>query len=196
MQKIYINRIKTHTRVEGFGQRYCIWVQGCSIRCLGCANKEMWEFGRSPVYDTESIIEDILLYKDDIEGITIMGGEPFDQALAVLDIVRAVKKEGLTVMVFTGYIYEDLVKKNEDIIKKIMHFSDVIIDGPYELEKKDYTRPWVGSKNQRYIFLSECYQEKDLANVKNKCEIKISSNGIVEINGMADYVILKELLEV
>ena len=184
MCKICINRIEKSTRVEGFGTRYCIWVQGCSIRCKGCANREMWETTGGETYSVNDIIKDIECLGEKIEGITVLGGEPFDQPKGLYELTRKCQERGYTVILFTGFLYEGLLEQKEK--RNILEYTDLLIDGPYVEEKKDFSRPWVGSANQRYIFLSARYSERDLKGIKNKLEIRISEKGNIMINGMGN----------
>ena len=148
--EIRINSYIPITNVEGVGTRFAIWVQGCSIRCVGCANSHMWDFGGGTSYKVEDFIETIKGYKDKIEGITWLGGEPLEQIDAVTEISKAVQELGLSVIVFTGYDYADI--KDRQDFKELCKYTDILIDGRYELDKTDYSRAWVGSSNQNYYF--------------------------------------------
>ena len=86
---IRINSYIPITKVEGVGARFAIWVQGCSIRCEGCANLHMWNFEGGTSYKICEFIEIIKSYKDRIEGITWLGGEPTEQIQAVTEISKA-----------------------------------------------------------------------------------------------------------
>lgn len=198
MCKICINRIEKNTKVEGFGIRYCIWVQGCSIRCEGCANQGLWEFGQAPLYSVDEIVSDILAQKDRIEGITIMGGEPMDQKSAIAQLLPRVRSKGYTIIVFTGYVYEDLKRRGDADIEVIMENVDLLIDGPFIKKLLDFSRPWIGSINQRYLFLSGRYSEQmiEKANTKLKIEIRIGTDGRIKINGMNDMNKLKRLIDI
>ena len=83
---------------------------------------------------------------------------------------------------FTGNKIEELQEKYKNILKNI----DILIDGQYEENNKDFSRPWVGSSNQRYHFLTSRYNEKILSEYKNKIEVNINKNGMIFINGMGD----------
>ena len=70
----------------------------------------------------------------------------------------------------------------------------MLIDGPFEIDKIDYTRPWCGSRNQKYHFLTNRYDEKIFKKYKNKVELNISKNGTVFMNGMGNFEeILKKI---
>ena len=184
--KIRIFKILKNTKVEGPNTRYCIWVQGCSKHCDGCYAKSTWNKKGGAIYNTEDLINDILTQKE-IEGVTFLGGEPFEQARALAIIAREVKKKGLSVLTFTGNIYEDLKASKDKNIQRLLKYTDLLIDGGFEKENFDLSRPWVGSKNQRYIFLTDFYRKNDIKKYKNKIEIRIDKLGAIALNGMGDF---------
>ena len=120
-----------------------------------------------------------------IEGVTFLGGEPFEQAEALGIIAEAVKKMSLSVLCFTGGYLEELLK--DEVNKKLLNNTDLLIDGPFEIDKTDYSRPWCGSSNQRYHFLTDRYDENIFTKYKNKVEVNISKNGVVFMNGMGNF---------
>lgn len=180
--KIQIYKILKQTKVEGPKKRYCIWFQGCSRHCKGCWAKATWDFSSGIQYDVQDILEDIL-NTPNIDGVTFLGGEPFEQSDALDFLCRNIKKAGLSVVCFTGNKIENLKKQHNNILKNI----DLLIDGEFIEEEKDFSRPWVGSKNQNYHFLSDRFNEKILEEYKNKIEINIEKNGRIFINGMGDF---------
>lgn len=185
--KLRVHRIIQQTMAEGFGRRYCVWVQGCSIRCPGCANQDTWSFQKGKLIEVESIISEIMRNKEYIEGVTFLGGEPFEQAEALFSIAKAIKNEGLSVITFTGYQYKELIKKNDIYVDGLLKETDLLIDGKFEIDKIDFERPWVGSANQNFIFLTDRYNQKHLLQAENKLEIHIDMNGRIQISGMADF---------
>ena len=192
---IKIYKILKKTKVEGPNLRYCIWVQGCSKHCEGCYAKNTWDKNNGIIMDTKDIIKDILSQKG-IEGVTFLGGEPFEQAHPLSIIAREVKKSGMSVLTFTGNIYENLKKSADENVQKLLRYTDLLIDGKFEKENFDLSRPWVGSKNQRYIFLTDFYNENDIKKFKNKIEIRINKLGMAEFNGIGNFKKLeKELIQ-
>ncbi len=183
MQLRVFNILK-NTRVEGPGNRYCIWVQGCSHHCKGCQAVHTWSHKGGTLLGVNDIIEDISRQKD-IEGVTFLGGEPFEQAEALGVIAESVKKAGLSVLCFTGGYLEEL--KQEPVNQQLIDNIDLLIDGPFMIDKVDYSRPWCGSSNQRYHFLTNRYDEEIFTKYRNKVEINISKNGQVFMNGMGDF---------
>ncbi|MBQ9246155.1 radical SAM protein [bacterium] len=177
-----IYKILKHTKVEGPGIRYCIWFQGCSKHCKGCWAKNTWDYNGGKEYDAQDILVDILSTPN-IEGITFLGGEPFEQPEVIKFLAENVQKKGLSVLCFTGNEMQSIKEKYSDILKNI----DILIDGHFDEQKKDYSRPWVGSSNQKYYFLSQRYNPSILEEYKNKIEVNIQKNGMVFINGMGDF---------
>lgn len=187
---IRINSYIPITRAEGPNARFCIWVQGCSLHCKGCANSTMWDKKGGIVYKVEELIDLIKSYKDKIEGITFLGGEPLEQIEAVTEISKAVQKMGLSVLVFTGYKYSELSERKE--FKELAKHIDILIDGKYEEDKQDFSRPWVGSSNQNYYFFSDRYNESIITKYKNKIELRIDKNNNISLNGMGNF---KEIIK-
>lgn len=182
--KLRVFKILKNTKVEGPEIRYCIWVQGCSHHCKGCQAVHTWSHSGGKLYKVENIIKDIKSQKG-IEGVTFLGGEPFEQSEALGIIAEEVKKLGLGVLCFTGGYLEDL--RQDSMHKKLLDNIDLLIDGPFEIDKVDYSRPWCGSSNQRYHFLTNRYNEEIFVKYKNKVEVNISKNGVVFMNGMGNF---------
>ena len=188
--KINIYKYISRTKVEGPGTRFCIWVQGCSRHCEDCWAKSTWSFEENQLMTVDEIFN-LIAKEKNIEGVTFLGGEPFEQAEALAMLAEKIKKLGLSLITFTGGTYEELQNSKNQHILKLLEHTDILIDGKFEKENFDLSRPWVGSSNQRYIFLSDRYNEEEIMNYKNKVEIRINRDGGFFINGMGD---LKELL--
>ncbi|MBQ8886074.1 MAG: radical SAM protein [Candidatus Gastranaerophilales bacterium] len=180
--KIRIHKILKNTKVEGPKNRYCIWIQGCSRHCRGCWARATWDFNGGTEYDVNEILKDILNTKN-IDGVTFLGGEPFEQPEALGFLCRKIKEANLSIVCFTGNRLEDIKEKH----KKILENIDLLIDGEFKEEEKDFSRPWVGSKNQNYHFLSNKFNQSILEKYKNKVELNIQKDGTIFINGMGDF---------
>jgi len=182
------------TEVEGPGRRACLWVQGCSIRCPGCFNPHMWHPDGGRMVAVEELLDQIPCAPA-IEGVTFLGGEPFDQAPALAELGRNVQFRGLSIMTFTGYEYETLRASDCPGYQDLLEVTDLLIDGPYVREWPDHRRPWVGSTNQRFHFLTSRYRdlEPHLSAIRDRLEIRLGPDGSVWINGMADVAALTAL---
>lgn len=145
------------------GQGVCVtfFVQGCDTHCPGCHNPQTWDFngGYDFTQDTMNKIIEALHANGVQRNFCIMGGEPLhpcNQFLTNLVIEEVRKKcPNIKIYLWTGYLYEDLLAKQEKILQNILQNIDVIIDGPYIKEERDITLAMRGSKNQRIINLKE-----------------------------------------
>lgn len=189
-----IHRFLPFTRVEGPGQRACVWVQGCPIRCPGCFNPGTWS-KNGGYHITIEELEARILDVSDIEGVTFLGGEPFEQAEGLASLGRRVRREGLSVMTFTGYTYEDILNSPRSGWHALLGVTDLLIDGPYIRDLTDTSRPWVGSSNQRYHFLTPRYRhlEAELGHTPNRLEIRLQPDGKIFINGLASTEMLADM---
>lgn len=102
-------------------------------------------------------LADAIRRTPDIEGISVLGGEPFAQAAALATLTRVLRQDGYTVLVFTGYRLEALQQAPRDDWHQLLQATDVLIDGPYDRTQPDPTRRWIGSRNQVIHFLSDRY---------------------------------------
>ena len=134
---------------DGPGFRYAIFVQGCSHHCPGCHNPHTHDPNGGELRDTAELIE--AMGKDPmISGVTLSGGEPFEQAEALLPIARAAKEKGMELAAYSGYLYEDLLADN-GARRALLELCDVLIDGPYIDAKRNLDIRFKGSENQRII---------------------------------------------
>jgi len=190
------------TRAEGPGQRSAIWLQGCSIHCPGCFNPQLWAAHGATVDSTTELAA--LLVAETLsagsEGITLLGGEPFDQAAATATLAEAFAAAGLSVMTFTGYRFEHLREWAADRpdIARLLAATDLLADGPFLRDRVDHRRPWIGSTNQGLRALTPRYFDEiariDRDGGMDAIEVRIRSTGEVEVNGWADDAVLAELL--
>jgi len=193
---LHVHRFLPFTRAEGPGNRACIWVQGCPIRCPGCFNPGTWSDAASEVVQIEEIAARIFEVPD-IEGVTFLGGEPFDQAEALAELGKIIREQGLSIMTFTGYVLEKILKSPRKGWHDLLNVTDLLLDGPYIRDLTYTSRPWVGSSNQRYHFLTPRYRhlETRLLNIPNRIEVHLQPDGTVLINGLASMDLLSEIVQ-
>lgn len=191
---VRLHRFLPRTTAEGPGLRACIWVQGCSIQCEGCAVPFTWTRKAGDVVSVQEIIDQIHSAAD-IEGITFVGGEPFEQAASLAEIAEAARAKGLSVVTFTGFTLEAIRAANRRTWNRLLTATDLLIDGPFRKDLPETRRPWVGSSNQRFHFLTARYAHlaQRLNAIPNRLEIRVRSDGTIEINGMASGEILAHL---
>jgi len=145
------------TEAEGPGRRFALWVQGCAIRCPGCCNPQLFEREGGQELPVAAVVERISAVRGRIEGITFLGGEPFEQAGALSRLARAARGLGLSVMTFTGHTIEELRGRNDADVDALIETTDLLVDGPYVAALPERERRWAGSTNQRFHFLSSLY---------------------------------------
>lgn len=169
----------SNTSAEGPGQRYALWVQGCNFRCPKCCNKELWDAAGGQLVDVHQLADEILSTPN-IEGITLLGGEPLLQAAALAELAEPVQKRGLTVILFTGYTLAEITAQNNQHMNQLLRVCDVLVDGRYD-ETVPAVHRWVGSGNQVVRFLSNRYNEKDFLG-QNTVEIRFDGKTL-SVNG-------------
>ena len=107
-----VAKIINKTYSEGPGCRFCIWVQGCNHKCKGCFAEDLWDYNKGNEVELTEIINEINIVKDEICGITFLGGEPFDKAEELVKIAKCIHDSGKNVITFTGYTYEQILNSN------------------------------------------------------------------------------------
>lgn len=152
--------IKNCDIANGPGVRVSLFVSGCTHRCKGCFNEIAWDFDYGQPF-TQETIEEILkmLEPPHIAGITLLGGEPFEpqNQPTLLDLLRQIKAKlpEKSIWAFSGYLFEkDILAGRlgpKEITQELISYVDVLVDGPFVLEKKDLMLRFRGSSNQRLI---------------------------------------------
>lgn len=150
---LYVMNVTGPDINNGPGFRITVWVSGCNHHCPGCQNHHThaWRQGQWINDVKDKIME--FLSSDNIDGLTLSGGDPLAQderALKELaSFIKEVKNKypNKTIWLYTGYTYEKLDKNQ----KYVCSLCDVVVDGPYQQENRDITIPFRGSTNQRII---------------------------------------------
>lgn len=146
--KIRISGIANDSVVDGPGIRLTVFTQGCPHKCLGCHNPDTHSYSGGKEIDTEEIIE--LIDKNPLlDGVTFSGGEPFLHVEALLIVADHVKKKGLNLIIYTGYLWEEIIKDENRL--QLALYADILIDGKFILEERSLDLRFKGSKNQRAI---------------------------------------------
>jgi anaerobic ribonucleoside-triphosphate reductase activating protein len=199
MPSLRVHRVLPFTKAEGPGKRFCLWVQGCPIQCKGCGVPWTWSDQGGELIGIDELFTQIekSVSENDIEGITFLGGEPFAQAQSLSILAKKCRGIGLSIMTFTGYTIEKIQKENRAVWNELLSLTDLLIDGPFVESKLDLSRPWVGSSNQRYHFLTNRYLhvKEKLSSIPNRLEVRITETGQVEINGMMTQLDIGELFD-
>lgn len=161
--KLRISGIIEESIVDGPGIRFVVFTQGCPHKCLGCHNPETHDFLGGKEIDTNQIVENFKKYSY-MTGITFSGGEPFSQIDAILSLILQFKNTfpSKNIVIYTGYTFEELLTKNNQTINQILSLSDYLIDGKFEINKRDISLIFRGSSNQRIIDLKKSLNENKI----------------------------------
>ncbi len=175
------------TSVEGPGSRYALWVQGCDIDCPGCCNQELLPFVRRQIISSSELFLEIKRAREfhEIEGVTFLGGEPAYQAKGLAEIAASCQLQGLSVMIFTGFQLGKLRQRNLPGVEHLLSHTDVVVDGPFVAARRDTSRNWVGSENQRFHYLTQRYNPsiETSSHDRHAIEVRIGLDERLEING-------------
>ncbi|MFU8870352.1 4Fe-4S single cluster domain-containing protein [Micromonospora sp. SL4-19] len=194
---VRVARFLAATRAEGPGERTAVWVQGCAVRCPGCFNPQMWAFRGGTAVAPADLVRRVLDAGTD--GLTLLGGEPFDQAAALAEVAAEVRRAGRSVMTFTGYTRAGLdraIEAGRDDVARLLAETDLLVAGPFRADLIDNLRPWVGSTNQEFVLLSDRFPDllDELPRTPDRLEIVVDPAGRVEVNGWAELDALDDLL--
>ena len=138
--------------VDGPGLRFVVFTQGCNFRCVGCHNPETWDMAggyfASPAELAEQIRANPLT-----DGLTLSGGEPFEQPARCAELAEMVRADGLDVWVFSGFLFEELYlsSQTEPSVLAFLKQIDVLVDGLYVESERTLSLKWRQSRNQRVI---------------------------------------------
>jgi len=158
----YVGDYKPFMFVDGEGVRCSLYVSGCLFACDGCFNRATWNFRYGTPYTAEledRIIAD--LRQPYVQGLTLLGGEPFLNTAVCLSLVRRVRAEfgaSKDIWSWSGYTYDELLLDSADKLE-LLGSIDVLVDGPFENDKKDFTLQFRGSSNQRIIDVTRSLDE-------------------------------------
>jgi anaerobic ribonucleoside-triphosphate reductase activating protein len=150
---VQVNRLHHPVTALGPGRRVAIWFQGCGIGCRGCASVDTWD----PADGRSTTVGAVLSWLDAVDdgrldGVTITGGEPFDQpeALAALldgiDVRRRTRDRPLDVLCFSGRPLRHLERRHPVLLRRL----DAVVAGPY-VRTRPTRRIWIGSGNQQLV---------------------------------------------
>ena len=144
---------------NGLGWRAVLFVSGCPHGCPGCHNKEAQDFNYGEEFNKHEIIDKIV-DNPILRGVTISGGEPLckENIPEVVDFIKDVKKAkpNFNVWCYSGYTLEELQARNDSVTNEALKEIDVLVDGEFQIGKKDPTLKFRGSSNQRILDVPKC----------------------------------------
>ena len=171
-----IERTLTGVTTLGPGRRMAVWVNGCRRNCKGCVSPSLRRFAPENERDVDEYFRDFDYA--DIDGVTISGGEPFEQADELLKLVDFLLMQGIDdILVYTGYTFDELKRIGCSVIDDILSKIAVLIDGEYVESLNDQESALRGSTNQSVLIINESHREKYLAYQQKKRDQQIFNFG-------------------
>jgi len=196
---VALSRIHFPVTTLGPGRRIGIWFQGCSIRCPGCISLDTWAQGRG-ITTIDEVVSAIAQWIPAADGITISGGEPFDQPDALIELLKRLRSlTEADVLVFTGHPWT----KVREVVDASPGLIDALVTGPFDVNQSQ-TLALRGSDNQELHFLTAVGQarialyQRPITEAERTLDVMFDDHGDVwfaGIPGRDDFRRLREMLE-
>ncbi len=161
----------------GPNKRLLLFTQGCSIHCEGCVNSHLWNFGSGKDITATEILN--VCKENEVDGITLHGGEPLDQAQGVLEAVKLLNENGFSVILFTGYTKKEL--KGDQV--KVWNLADIVVCGRFVGSKKNLYMQFRGSTNQRVITHKGRYKNYKPVDGQTVAILTLDDKGSLNVKG-------------
>ncbi|AHG20052.1 radical SAM protein [Chania multitudinisentens RB-25] len=194
-----LSRLHFPVTTLGPGKRIGIWFQGCSLLCPGCLSPETWRFTRDKIA-MATLVEQLRPWYPQADGITISGGEPFDQPQALSQLLSAIRQDfNGNILVFSGYPYATIIP----YLSTMAGLIDALVSGPFEQESPQ-TLQLRGSDNQVLHLLTEVGKthfsdfEQPLNDQEKVLDMTLDRQGRVSLIGIPrrdDLIRLRAFLE-
>ena len=179
----FVHVFERASRANGPGLRAVVWFQGCSLGCPGCFNHATHDPQGGYESHTETLAAEILAVSDQIEGISISGGEPFQQPAALLELLYRLDGSHLSCLVFTGYTLPEVNRL--PLGPEILRHLDVLIAGRYAAGQH-LGHGLLGSANQQIHLLTGRYTLSDLSSVPRR-ELILHPDGTLTSSGISPW---------
>lgn len=185
-ESLRIHHFEPSSYSNGPGKRAVLWLQGCTLNCLGCFNPHTHSPTGGKAVQVDDLLAKILRISPFIEGITISGGEPLQQLRPLLKLLIEVrKKTRLSVITFSGFTLEEI--HTFPAASQLLSLMDVLIAGRY-VHSDPSENLWIGSRNKTIHFFSSRYSREDLLRVPPG-EIIIQQDGDILSSGIAPLIL-------
>ena len=164
MTELLLSKAHYPVTVLGPGRRAGIWVQGCTIGCAGCISRDTWEADPATAVPVVAVLGWLASLPGRVDGVTISGGEPFQQPRALLALLKGIddwlkgpQARKVDILVYSGYSYSRLSRFAES--REILGLCDAVMAGPY-VDRRNDGSPLRGSSNQRLVTLTDLGRER------------------------------------
>ena len=178
---IQVHAFEPLSLTNGPGKRAVLWVQGCLLNCPGCFNPATHPLNAGQNCSCDQIFDWIKPLENSVEGITISGGEPLLQPLALRYLLRRIRQEtSLSIIIFTGYTWEAV--RRDPQYQPLFSLTDLLIAGPY-LRAARVASGLVGSSNKTFHFFTDRYTQNDFSQIPSS-EVILNENGEIRLSGI------------
>ena len=178
---VNVHAVEPRSLANGPGVRFVVWFQGCTLGCPGCFNPGTHAASPRPVLSVDEFLGRLEDASPDVEGLTVTGGEPFQQPQALQALLKGVKaRTSLSTLVFSGYALDEI--RRRPLGDETLRHVDVLVDGRYEADRH-HGQGLRGSVNQKIHLLTHRYSFDDIDAVPAG-EILISPDGRVTVSGV------------
>lgn len=150
VEKINLSGITYDSIVDGPGIRATIFFQGCKHQCVGCHNRSTWSMEDNNLKNVREIVDEIKS-NTFTKKVTLSGGDPLAQYPLALELAKELKKEGFDIWLYTGYQLQEI----EEQFPEILNWIDALVDGKFEIDKRDLSLEFKGSSNQRIFKIKD-----------------------------------------
>lgn len=171
-----VTRVRMRSCTNGPGWRSAVWVQGCTLRCPGCFNPDTHAHEARRFWDPERLAERMM--EADVEGVTILGGEPFEQADVCARLAEAARRLGGSVVTYSGYTWSYLQRSRLPEVQRLLAATDLLIAGPFVASRATDGRGWHGSDNQEFVYLTERYDARVIDQANRMPVVEVWADGL------------------
>lgn len=187
---INVARWLPRSSVNGPGERFVLWVQGCPLHCPGCWNPDTWSHAPRQLMAVAEIA-DMIAKSGTLDGVTFTGGEPFAQATALADLAEQLRAHDLSIMAFTGY---ELAELSGQAQQRLLCLLDIVVTGRFVRHLKTDHLLWRGSSNQQVHLLSARHANLSLVYENHPvAEVILDDTGQGAVTGFPDATVLHQL---
>ncbi len=178
-----IHAILHGSSANGPGIRSVIWLQGCTLNCPGCFNPQTHASTGGELFSAGALADALrTTMPPETEGLTISGGEPFEQAELLTEFLTLFKQQSnRSVVIFSGFPKEKLI--SEPSWQDCIRLADALICGPYNRDRQPDLRHYLPSGNQTLWFVSDRYTQADFTGLPTN-EVFIHPDGTVTVSGL------------
>jgi anaerobic ribonucleoside-triphosphate reductase activating protein len=179
-----LHAVERRSLANGPGNRFVIWFQGCTLRCPGCYNPETHPTGPRSVTTVDSLLRRIDEDSAGLDGVTITGGEPFEQPYALLAFLRGLRElMDTSVLLFSGHTLVEIDRR--PLGREILGCVDILIAGRFA-ERQRLGRGLRGSANKRIHLLTDRHGLEEVESTPT-AELLIDAAGRIAITGIDPF---------